>query len=320
MNFIKIALNVIEIESTAIANLAQQLGEEFQKCCELILQCQGKVIITGIGKSGLIGKKISATLSSTGTPSLFLHPTEALHGDFGMIQNQDIVLAISHSGYTEEICKLIPAIKARGIPLISLTGHTGSPLEVAADIKLNYGSVKEACPMGLAPTTSTTLTLVIGDALAVALIEGRQFKEHDFAINHPGGSLGKKFLTAHELSHQQENMPIVFEDTGLLDSLIEISTKKLGMCCVVNHQKQLVGILTDGDIRRHLLKSSHIHQTLVSEVMNKNPKSISPTMLASDALKLMKEQSITSLVIVNPNQEPQGILHIHDLLKAGLSQ
>lgn len=319
MNFIKIALNVIEIESTAIAKLAQKLGDEFQKCCELILECQGKVIITGVGKSGLIGKKISATLSSTGTPSLFLHPTEALHGDFGMIQKQDIVLAISHSGSTEEVCKLIPSIKAQGISLISITGQADSPLDAAADIKLNYGTVKEACPMGLAPTTSTTLTLVIGDALAVALIEGRQFKEQDFAINHPGGSLGKKFLTALELSHQQEQIPRVFGHTGLLDCLIEISTKKLGMCCVVSQSNQLIGTLTDGDIRRYLLKNSHIHQATVSEVMNKNPKSVPPSMLALEALKLMKDLSITSLVVVNQNQEPLGILHIHDLLKAGLS-
>jgi arabinose-5-phosphate isomerase len=319
MNFIKIALNVIEIESSALTNLAQAINQDFQKCCELILDCQGKVVITGIGKSGLIGKKISATLSSTGTPSIFLHPTEALHGDFGMIQKNDIVIALSHSGCTEELCKLIPSIKAQNIPCIAITGKAQSPLAQASNLHLCYGEVKEACPLGLAPTSSTTCALVLGDALAVALIEGRQFQEKDFAINHPGGSLGKKFLTAQELSHQSEQMPIVQKDASLLSALIEISAKKLGMCCVINSENQLIGVLTDGDIRRHLLIEPNIEKTQVSEVMNTMPKSILPQTLALDALKLMKNNAITSLILVDEKSQPQGILHIHDLLKAGLT-
>ncbi|NBX84273.1 MAG: KpsF/GutQ family sugar-phosphate isomerase [Gammaproteobacteria bacterium] len=319
MNFIKIALNVIEIESSALMNLSQAINDDFQKCCELILACPGKVIITGIGKSGLIGKKISATLSSTGTPSIYLHPTEALHGDFGMIQQNDIVIALSHSGFTEELCKLIPAIKAQNIPCIAITSQPNSPLAQASNLHLCYGEVKEACPLGLAPTSSTTCALVLGDALAVSLIEGRQFREKDFAINHPGGSLGKKFMTAQELSHQSQQMPIVKQDECLLNALIEISAKKLGMCCVINSDNQLIGVLTDGDIRRHLIVATNIEKTLVYEVMNTMPKSIPTHTLALDALKIMKNNAITSLILVDETHKPQGILHIHDLLKAGLT-
>lgn len=222
MNFNKIALNVIETEAQAILNLTQSINEQFQKACELIINCQGKLIITGLGKSGLVGKKIAATLSSTGTPSIFLHPTEALHGDFGLIQSNDIVLAISHSGYTEEICKLIPALKHKQISLISITSQSHSALAKASNICLCYGEAKEACMFGLAPTTSTTLTIVMGDALAIALQEARKFNEQDFAFNHPGGSLGKKFLTAFELAHKNTEIPKVYNDCHLIDALLEI--------------------------------------------------------------------------------------------------
>ena len=298
MNFIKIALNVIDTEVQAIANLTHYIDKSFQNACELILNCSGKLIVTGVGKSGLIGKKIAATFSSTGTPSIFLHPTEALHGDFGMIQANDMVLAISHSGHTDELCKLLPSLTKKNIAIIALTGRKNSPLALSSQVVLHYGNAAEACPLGLAPTTSTTLTLVMGDCLAVALLDARKFNEKDFASNHPSGNLGRKLMNCMPLAHQGEFIPKVFEHTSVLDSLIEISNKKLGMTCIVNEQSKLVGI--------------HVHQ-----IMSHSPITISEHTLATDAFKIMQQNAITSLIIIDEHTSPIGIVHIHDLLKAG---
>lgn len=316
MNFIKIALNVLEIESQALSNLHQHIDEQFQKACEMLLRCSGKVIVTGIGKSGLIGKKIAATLSSTGTPAIFLHPTEASHGDFGLIQKNDVVIALSHSGNTEELCKLLPAIEKRHVPIISITSHADSTLAKASYAYLTYGAIQEACPLGLAPTTSTTLSLVLGDALAVALLHAKNFGEADFAFNHPGGSLGQKFILSMDLAHKQNQLPIVYEHSTFQDCLWEVTRQKLGMTCVINDNQQLVGIVTDGDIRRCLMTKTDIYKIKTRDIMNPHPKTMPEDGLAMDALKLMKALSITSLIITNTQQEPVGVLHIHDLLKA----
>jgi len=318
MNFSKVALNVIELEAQAVANLAQSIDLNFEQACQKILACQGKLIITGIGKSGLIGKKIAATLASTGTPSIFLHPSEAIHGDFGIIQAQDIILAISHSGQTEEILKLIPAILQRQTTLMVITSDASSALGVAANICLSYGPIQEACSLGLAPTTSTTLTLVLGDALAIALLESRQFKAEDFASNHPGGSLGKKFLQVQSLFHANTALPKVYIHQSLQECLQEMSNKRLGMACICNDNEELIGIITDGDIRRYLLEH-HDTRPPLSALMNPSPITIHPNTLAQDALQLMEEYQITALIVVNASKQALGVLHIHDLIKAGFS-
>lgn len=318
MNFIHHALDVIETELNALAALPQSINNDFERTCQLILNCSGKVIVCGMGKSGIIGKKIAATLSSTGTSAIFLHPSEALHGDFGMIQKQDLLLAISHSGYTEELTKLIPAIKSKSIPLITICGQDDSPLVKASNAKLIYPRHQEACPLGLAPTTSTTLALVLGDALAITLLRAKNFDEKGFALNHPGGSLGKKFMTAFELAHVKNDIPIVYEQDSVQNSLIQVTSKKLGMTCVVNQQQQLIGIFTDGDIRRALLNKIDIYQIPVLDVMSKNPKTITKETLAIDALHLMQNHSITSLIICDNEKKPIGVIHIHDLLSAGI--
>lgn len=316
MNFINIALNVVEIESQALANLHQHIDEQFQKACEILLQCSGKVIVTGIGKSGLIGKKLAATLSSTGTPAIFLHPTEASHGDFGLLQGHDVIIALSHSGHTEELCQLIPAIQKRQVPIVSITSQADSTLAKASNAYLTYGHVQEACPLGLAPTTSTTLAIVLGDALAVSLLHAKNFGEADFAFNHPGGSLGKKFILGMELAHKKYQLPLVLEESTFQECLLEVSRKKLGMTCVVNEKGELKGIVTDGDIRRCLTNKVDIYQIKTRDMMNHHPQTITEDCLAMDALERMKSLSITSLIITNTQLQPIGVLHIHDLLKA----
>lgn len=319
MNFTKIAIDVIETEAQALFELKRIIGDAFQDACQLILACQGKIIISGIGKSGLIAKKIAATLSSTGTPAIFLHPTEASHGDFGMIQNNDLIIAISHSGNTEELCNLLPYLKAKQLPIIAITSNNNSQLGKAAQIVLAYGDTKEACPLGLAPTTSTTIALVLGDALAVCLLKARNFQEQDFAFNHPGGSLGKKFILALALAQKNDDIPIITEDCKVPKALIEVSSKKLGMTCVINQANQLVGILTDGDIRRCLMNKIDIYDTKVVDIMNNSPKTITADVLAHDALREMQKQAITSLIIIDPQNKPIGVLHIHHLIRSGFS-
>lgn len=319
MNFCKLGLAVIETEAQAVFDLAARLDAQFEEACRLLLSCRGRVVVTGMGKSGHIGKKIAATFASTGTPAFFMHPGEASHGDVGMLTSNDIVLAISHSGNTHEIVTLIPTIKRLNIPFIALTGQLNSPLAQASTVHLDVSIAQEACPLGLAPTTSTTVALVMGDALAIALLQARGFTADDFARSHPGGSLGKKLLLKIEdIFHQGQEIPMVHEDVTVREALIEVSAKKLGMTCVVNHERQLVGVYTDGDIRRTLTGDYDINTTPLKEVMSRRYRSIARDALAAEALVLMQEHRITSLVIENEQHFPEAVIHIHDLLRAGV--
>jgi arabinose-5-phosphate isomerase len=318
MNFCNLGLAVIEIEAQAIFQLKERIDHNFAKACELLLACKGRVVVTGMGKSGHIGKKIAATLSSTGTPSFFMHPGEASHGDFGMITQQDTVIALSNSGTTTEIVTLLPLLKRLNIPLISLTGDKESIIATTATINLNVSIEQEACPLGLAPTTSTTAALVMGDALAITLLQARGFSANDFALSHPGGRLGKQLLLrVDDISHKLDAMPIVSEQASIRDALLEVTAKKLGMTCVVNSDGNLIGIYTDGDVRRTLTQNYDINTTILAEVMTKNCRTIQSNLLAVEALALMQQYSITALVIVEDNK-PSGVVHLHDLLKAGI--
>lgn len=319
MNFCTSGLTVIETEAAAIFALTQQINKNFERACEIMFACKGRVVVTGMGKSGHIGKKIAATLASTGTPAFFMHPAEANHGDLGMVTSHDTVLALSNSGNTHEVLNLLPRLKRLGVPIITLTGNPESILAKTATVNLDLQIPEEACPLGLAPTTSTTTALVMGDALAIALLEARGFTAEDFAHAHPGGTLGKKLLlTVDELYHTGDDLPLVTESTFVRDALIELSAKKLGMACVVNTEGYLVGVYTDGDIRRTLTKSYDIHTTPIQEVMTQGCQTISKGMLATEALALMQKHSITSLVITDENKKPTAVLHIHDLLRAGI--
>lgn len=319
MEFCKFALDVIEIEAQAVASLNQRIDKNFDAACKILLTCQGRVVVTGMGKSGHIARKIAATLASTGTPAFFLHPAEASHGDFGMITSQDVLLAISNSGNTHEIVTLLPLIKRLAIPMIGLTGNPQSSIAEYADVHLDLSIQKEACPLGLAPTTSTTVALVMGDAIAIALLQAKGFQTQDFARVHPGGSLGKKLLLrAEDIAHQGHALPVVHENTPINEALIEVTEKKLGMTCVVDQKGVLVGVYTDGDIRRTLTKRVNIQTTQIAEVMTPHCKTIKPGMLAAEALALMQQHHITSLIMVNENSCPIAVLHLHDLLRAGV--
>ncbi|MDR3442489.1 MAG: KpsF/GutQ family sugar-phosphate isomerase [Legionella sp.] len=319
MNFCTLGLAVIETEAQAVFELSQRIDERFAKACELLLACKGRIVVTGMGKSGHIANKIAATLSSTGSPAFFMHPGEASHGDLGMITRQDVVLAISHSGNTAEIVTLLPLLKRMEVPLISLTGNTESTIAQVADINLDVSIKQEACPLGLAPTTSTTVSLVMGDALAIALLQARGFSEEDFALSHPGGSLGKRLLLRiDELYHCGNELPIISENATVSEALIEVTDKKLGMTCVTNSKGYLVGIYTDGDIRRTLTRQCDINTTQLKEVMTCNARTISKGMLAAEALALMQKHSITALIVADEDNRPIAVLHLHDLLKAGV--
>lgn len=319
MNFCTLGLAVIETEAQAVFELSQRIDERFAKACELLLACKGRIVVTGMGKSGHIANKIAATLSSTGSPAFFMHPGEASHGDLGMITRQDVVLAISHSGNTAEIVTLLPLLKRMEVPLISLTGNKESTIAQIADINLDVSIKQEACPLGLAPTTSTTVSLVMGDALAIALLQARGFSEEDFALSHPGGSLGKRLLLRiDELFHSGDELPIISENATVSEALIEVTEKKLGMTCVTNNKGYLVGIYTDGDIRRTLTRQCDINTTQLKDVMTCNARTISKGMLAAEALALMQKHSITALIVADENNRPIAVLHLHDLLKAGV--
>lgn len=319
MNFCKLGLAVIETEAQAIFDLTQRIDERFEAACELLLSCTGRVVVTGMGKSGHIANKIAATLSSTGTPAFFMHPGEASHGDLGMITRQDIVLAISHSGHTQELVILLPLLKRMGVPLITLTGHADSILATSANISLDISIKHEACPLGLAPTTSTTVSLVMGDALAIALLQARGFSAEDFALSHPGGVLGKRLLLRiNDLWHTGEDLPITREDVTIREALIEVTAKKLGMTCVVNARGVLTGIYTDGDIRRTLNQEHDINSTLLHQVMTPNCLTIQPGLLAAEALSIMQQHRITSLVVIDTEHRPAAVIHLHDLLRAGV--
>ncbi len=320
MNFCTLGLAVIETEAQAVFELTQRIDERFQKACELLLACKGRIVVTGMGKSGHIANKVAATFSSTGSPAFFMHPGEASHGDLGMITKQDTVVAISHSGNTAEIVTLLPLLKRLEVPLITLTGNIESVLAKTADVNLDVSIKQEACPLGLAPTTSTTVSLVMGDALAIALLQARGFSAEDFALSHPGGMLGKRLLLRiDDLYHKGDELPVVSERATICEALIEVTDKKLGMTCVVDNHGYLTGIYTDGDVRRTLLNRQYdINTTPIQEVMTKNCRTISKGTLAAEAITIMQKHSITSLVIVDEHNRPHAVLHLHDLLKAGV--
>lgn len=318
-SYIESATRTINLEAEAVSDLLNFLDESFDTACELMLNCKGRVIITGMGKSGHIGNKIAATLASTGTPSFFVHPGEASHGDMGMFTSQDVVVALSNSGETAEIVTILPLIKRMNAPLISITANPHSTLSLAADANLHIGVEKEACPLGLAPTSSTTAQLVLGDALAIALLEAKGFSAEDFAFSHPGGSLGRKLLLkVKNLMHSQQDTPIVSENTTINDALLEVTRKRLGMTTVVNQDGQLIGIFTDGDLRRTLDQEIDLKNTPISQVMTHNCTTVSPELLAAEALQIMQSKAINALVICDAEKRPVGALNMHDMLKAGV--
>lgn len=319
MNFCETATRVLDIESQAIIGLKSYINQNFNHACQLIFNTTGRVIVTGMGKSGHIGNKIAATLASTGTPAFFVHPGEASHGDLGMITPQDIVFALSNSGETEEILKLLPVLKRLGITIIAVTGNPDSTLAKLADIHLCARVEQEACPLGLAPTASTTAALALGDAVAVALLEARGFSADDFALSHPGGSLGRRLLLRiSDIMHENGQIPLVDEHATISAALLEISRKGLGMTGIHDAQGRLAGIFTDGDLRRILDQRIDIHQTLISSVMTRNCVTIRAEMLAAEALKIMEQKKINALMVVNGEQFPVGALNMHDLLRAGV--
>ena len=317
-DYISVAKRVLDIESSAIADLKQDLGESFINACEICFNCSGKIIVMGLGKSGHIADKIAATFASTGTPAFFIHPSEAIHGDLGMIDNEDVVLVLSNSGETEEIVSLIPVIKSMGIKIIALTGNKEPNLSTEADIHVHVLVKEEACPMNLAPTASTSAALAMGDAIAVALLEKRGFTKEDFAKSHPGGSLGKQLLlSVQDIMHKGDEIPAVYETDKLASGLIEMSEKALGMTVVLNQKDDLVGIFTDGDLRRTLENKIDIQNTNMKEVMTKDPYIIKKETLAYNAVAKIQEKKITSLIIVE-GKKVIGALNIHDLFRAGV--
>jgi arabinose-5-phosphate isomerase len=309
---LSLAKRVLETEAAAIEALVSRLDGSFSCAVELLRNCKGRVIFTGIGKSGLIGQKIAATMTSTGTPSVFLHAADAIHGDLGLIQPEDVVVALSYSGQTDELLRLLEAIKRLGAKLIAMTGDPKSPLAQAADVALDCSVAKEACPMNLAPTASTTAALAMGDALAMTLLVDKGFREDDFANLHPGGKLGKRLMRVEALMHAGAQCPVVQTDTHMRDVIYEMSSKKLGMTCVVDGHAQLVGIITDGDLRRHMERADNILTLAAADVMTTNPISIPGSMLAVEALNIMEQRKITSLV-VSDRTRVAGVLHLHDL-------
>jgi len=309
---------VLRKEAASILKLEEHLGEEFVQAVELLYQCSGRVVTTGMGKSGLICKKIAATLSSTGTPSFFMHPADAIHGDLGMVVPGDVVLAISNSGETSEIKQLIPFLQRFMIKLISITGNPNSTLARFSDVVLRAEVEEEACPLNLAPTASTTVALVLGDALAMALVRKRGFRAEEFAQFHPGGKLGRRLLKVRDLMHSGSQMPIVGEWQPMKEAIYEISSKRLGMTCVVNQQGEVSGIITDGDLRRLLERDIGFLAKPVGQCMTPNPKMIDPDSLAAQAVQVMESYSITSLLIADQGRKPIGVIHLHDLLKAGV--
>ena len=319
MDFRTSALQAIRIEREAIEALEGRIDDHFIKACEVIMACKGRVVVTGMGKSGHIGNKIAATLASTGTPSFFVHPGEASHGDLGMITSQDVVIAISNSGNTSEVVTILPLIKRMDAPLISMTGNPASILAREAVANLDVSVETEACPLGLAPTSSTTATLVMGDALAVALLEARGFSKEDFAFSHPGGTLGRRLLLrVSDIMHTGDRIPKVPEGTTLSGALLEISRKGLGMTTVLDASGKLSGVFTDGDLRRTLDKNVDVHTTAIEQVMTPNGKTIQADHLAAEALNIMEEMKINALPVTDQNGELVGAINMHDLLRAGV--
>lgn len=320
-NIIDIAKKVLKIEADAVSSLIEKLNSSFEKAIDLIFKSKGRVVVTGMGKSGLVGKKIAATLASTGTPAFFMHPAEASHGDLGMVTSDDVIIAISNSGETEELAGLIPFLKRFNVSLISMTGNANSTLSKTADVHLDVSIKEEACPLGVVPTASTTAALAMGDALAVALLVKRGLKQEDFAFFHPGGSLGKKlFIKVADLMHTGDALPFVFPETVMTKAVVEISSKRLGIAIVADSSKKILGVLTDGDIRRGIEKwGKDFFDMKAVEVMTKNPKTISGDELAVKALSIMETYSITSLAVPDSDGKAIGIIHLHDVLKQGIA-
>ena len=318
--YIELGLAVLRTEADAISALATRLDDDFSRACDLILNCKGRIVVTGMGKSGHIGNKIAATLASTGTPAFFMHSGEASHGDLGMITAQDLVIALSNSGETSEITLLLPLLKRLGIPLLALTGKPGSTLARSADIHLDVSVSREACPLGLAPTSSTTATLAMGDALAVAVLEARGFTEQDFALSHPGGNLGRRLLLrVSDIMHTGDAIPLVNSDVTLKETLLEMTAKGLGMAGVVDAESgRLVGIYTDGDLRRTFERMPDIETALVRDFMTADCVTIDAERIASEALKIMHDKKINALMVVDDEHNIQGALNMHDLLRAGV--
>jgi arabinose-5-phosphate isomerase len=310
---------VIETEARALASLAKRVDQSFAEACRLMLQCEGRVVVTGMGKSGHVGRKIAATLASAGTPSFFMHPGEASHGDLGMLTGNDVVLAISNSGATSEIVTILPLIKRLGVPLISLTGDEQSRMAEVSDVNIDIGVEKEACPLGLAPTASTTATLAMGDALAVALLEARGFSAEDFARSHPGGRLGRRLLLhVSDIMHTGDAMPTVSLDVPVSNALMEMTRTGLGTAAIVDDDSKVLGIYTDGDLRRTLDRKVDVNTAKISEVMTAECVTIQPNMLAAEGLKIMEDREINSLLVVDEDHRLIGVLSMHDLLRAGV--
>ena len=314
-----LGLAVIDNEANAVLALRDRINDDFARACGYMLACKGRIVVTGMGKSGHIANKIAATLASTGSPAFFVHPGEASHGDLGMITPQDVVVALSNSGETSEVLTIIPIIKRLDVPLISMTGNANSNLAREADINIDVSVEKEACPLGLAPTSSTTASLAMGDAMAIALLEARGFTAEDFALSHPGGSLGRRLLLhINDIMHKDEGIPVVHEDAMLSAGVVEISKKGLGMTAVVDKENRLAGIFTDGDLRRTIDREMDIHSARITDVMTRGCKTARPDMLAAEALRIMDENKINGLLILDTEDRLVGAINMHDLLRAGV--
>lgn len=320
MDILDIAKKVLKTEAEAVLALIGKLDSTFEMAVQIIFESKGRVVISGMGKSGLVGKKITATLASTGTPAFFLHPAEAIHGDLGMVTSDDVVVAISNSGETDELVGLIPFLKRFNVGLISITGNPRSTLARVADVNLDVSVKEEACPVGVVPTASTTATMAMGDALAVALLMKRGYKEEDFAFFHPGGSLGKKlFIKVKDLMHSGAALPVVSQETPMIKAVMEISSKRLGVTVVADSDRRVLGVVTDGDLRRGIQKwGKAVFDMKAGEVMTRNPRTIPEDELAAKALSVMEQHSITALVVPDDEGKARGIIHLHDILKKGI--
>lgn len=313
-----LARKVLQTEAAAILGLVSRVDDRFERAVRILLDCRGRVIVTGMGKSGIVCRKIAATLSGTGTAAFFLHPAEAIHGDLGVIQSDDVVVALSNSGETHELLRLLETIKRLGAKLIAVTGRPASTLARTADVALDCGVSEEACPMNLVPTASTTAALALGDALAMTLLVAKGFRQEDFANLHPGGKLGKQLMRAEQLMHGGDATPVVRVDTPMPDVIYEMSRKGLGMTCVVDGDERLIGIITDGDLRRHMARSGSILERHARDVMTIHPVTIASSTLAAEALHVLEQRKITAVVVTSPDQRIEGVVHLHDLLRTEL--
>jgi arabinose-5-phosphate isomerase len=317
-DLVELGRQALTIEIDGLRAQLPRLGKDFARACRICLNCRGRIVVTGMGKSGHIGGKIAATLASTGTPSFFVHPGEASHGDVGMITRDDVVLALSNSGETAEILTILPVIKRLGVPLIAFTGNSDSAVARVATVHLDIRVPAEACPLNLAPTASTTAALGVGDALAVALLKARGFTEEDFARSHPAGALGRRLWYVKDVMRSGLDVPTVRADATLAQGLMEVTSKRLGMTAIVDDSMHVLGVFTDGDLRRALDRATDLHTTRMDQVMSRNPKSVRPNMLAAEAVHLMETHSITSLVVLDADARLVGALNVHDLLRAGV--